>query len=701
MKIRFLFVGLLAILQSFFLLISPVTGDDIAEAQALLRSTAQTIRSQQPCDVKLLGQAIELQLRSNDHAAARDNGKFLVANSADFGNTQGQFHNFCLSLEQKAAPKVFLQRLRFLDEIGAGGSAHSTWLRVSMVSHAAREGKFEIAEAILKSMGIPQEFTIRDAPVFMAARMLLIELCRKDKLDDAIRIVKLFPEPHARGFLGEKLLGFTKFDPKVESSLDSLITGQSADAEITWCRFRVSESLKRKNVDKAIQLVKRMEALGETRLVYQKSRIAKLLKQRGAPVEEQYAKATEKLPDSDPNSQSKLGYDRERILELSRTGDIEQAIKSCGHWSRADVTPSNLRLQTNRNQPLCQVALELAAQGEAQQASMVANTIEDRYWQASTMLALANQSRRAKGDFKYTKELTDQAMTLAQLIEPPDRDEMVRQLITFLIEDPRIPFTTIREQIKHISGELQAKILGLEYEYRINENTDEQEIRFVVGVIVEHSPDELYSIVDKLLYVGRLDLAVESIQRLSTGYSGEMYNTRVFQEYVKQSTIAEQLDFIAKSPSAVHSDLFFIGIKNSTDDVRPLIKAAIADDKNGTRLPRHLHVALIRRSFELEDLALTKELMNLDVPKRDVEFLESSVRTFLLQSNSRSELIQQLEQEVQTGWARNALLKARVVASIRAGKSKVAINQIRPITDWRLKAELQLLAAQELIELGN
>ena len=65
MKIRFLFVGLLAILQSFFLLISPVTGDDIAEAQALLRSTAQTIRSQQPCDVKLLGQAIELQLRSN------------------------------------------------------------------------------------------------------------------------------------------------------------------------------------------------------------------------------------------------------------------------------------------------------------------------------------------------------------------------------------------------------------------------------------------------------------------------------------------------------------------------------------------------------------------------------------------------------------------------------------------------------------
>lgn len=237
----------------------PASNFDDREALAL---AATEIRESKSPDLDLLGKVIGLQLSLGDHRDAKRNFDFLRANHPDDGKSTGPLHGFFINAAYTQNIDEFKSTIKFLDENSVGGSIHARWMKITMISRAARNKQFELAREILVSM-LPEFPVHPEDPIYMGAEFLIMPLYTSGKVKEALEVISLFSDFSGRENLGEYLSNVSKHESKVVKGIDALLVGASPGVEIHWCQHKFKAAISADDPEAAIEMYNRCQKLGD------------------------------------------------------------------------------------------------------------------------------------------------------------------------------------------------------------------------------------------------------------------------------------------------------------------------------------------------------------------------------------------------------------------------------------------------------
>ena len=675
---------------------STVIKDD---AQSLQLAVTEIRQSKTP-DLDLLGRIVSLQMTLGHKANAKRNLEFLRSTQPDNGKMDQPLGKFFTNLGYTQEIQNFESTIEFLNQNAVGHYYCARWMKTTMISRAARSKHFALAEEILMSMNPGFPISGND-PVFMAAEFLVFPLYDNNKVDDAFRIISLFPDSRTRRSLGRSLATRAKNDPKIIEQVDKLLAGAPVQAELPWCRYKLDVALKSDDADAAIALFERCQQLGDKQTDWLKRRVGALLKSQGDARASQYVKTKKEVNDRlenrrFDNSLSNAAYG----LQLYREGKLEKVIQDYGKLKREEVVPQSARLQTSRVQPLCSIAVKIASESRIEEALSVVEAIEDKYWRASTLLAVGITLDRNNDE--GLNRLSKEALKIAQTIEY-ERERIIGSIVAARLDSNKVPFDEALEDLKLLKSDAQrAEWLGDHMEWRIRGRATPPElINRAVDIIVAGDPRQLYNVIDILMYDGQVELAASSLAKLNLDSEVEPdnYPFMVFRELVQIADWSRQWDFISKSPKSVRGRLFLIALKNPKfkESDLPVVYLAALKHLKETKIDIDLYGEVLDTCFKLGDFKALGQLTTDEVLtlESNQEYISEQLKNLAVEyaTSKGKENLDTIEKHLQSSWSRKALLRAKIQTfAVLQTDNKLSNSLIDAVSQPEFRAELRYLS---------
>ncbi len=683
--------------------VSSVIKDD---AQTLQLAVTEIQQSKTP-DLDLLGRIIGLQMTLGHKANAKQNLEFLRSKQPDNGKMDQPLGKFFNNLGYMQEIKDFESTIEFLNQNAVGHYYCARWMKTTMISRAARSERFALAEEILMSMN-PGFSVSGNDPVFMAAEFLVFPLYDNNKVDDALRIISLFPDSRTRRTLGRSLAIRAKNDAKIIEKVDKILVGAPVQAELPWCRYKLDVALKADDADAAIALFERCQQLGDKQTDWLKGRVGTLLKSLGDARASQYVRTKKEANDRlesrrFDSSPSNATYG----LQLYKEGKLEKVIQDYGKLNRNEVLPQSARLKTSHVQPLYSIAVKIAAENRIEEALSVVEVIEDKFYRASTLLAVG--ITLGKKNDKDLNRLSKRALEIAQTIEPEiERERIIESIVATRLDSNKVPFDEALEDLKLLKSDAQrAEWLGDHMEWRIRGGgTPPEMIDRAVDIIVAGDPNQLYNVIDILMFEGQVELAASSLTKLKpdSELEADNYPFMVFREFVKVTDWPRQWDFISKSPKSVRGTLFLIALRNPKlkDADLPVVYLAALKHLKENKIDIDLYREVLDGCFKLEDFKALGQLTTDDVLTHDIhaaesnqEYVSERLKTLTVEyaTSKGKENLDTIEKHLQSSWSRKSLLRAKIQTfAVLQTDDKLSRSLIDAVPQPEFRAELRYLS---------
>lgn len=690
------------------------SSDDI---RSLLELAVLDIQQSRPIDVVLLGRVVDLQLQIGDEENARLNFQLLATGYKD--NQQkndGPSSEFLQEIAHSHELDKFLSRVGFFEKALVEVGSVANWtkqidsMKVTMISRAAREKRFDLAENLLRAFSTPPSLVDgithdvqTDHPVVLAAKTLCFEYVRDERIDDAIRVAGSFPDFSIRQFLGSQMYRWLKFDDSVESDVDKLMHGASSEIESHWVRCKFDGAIKRKEADKAISLLGRLEELQVDRTAFYKSKIAKLLQMQGdsSRARQFLNETTSKVADiADVKRDLPV---RKLAKQLGEAGEIDKVIEMCRDWKRDDVRSSYKRIQTRHVQPLYQIAIDFASKGRIEEAVSIAQEIRDDFWRADTINDIAKKQKSPT--LTAWKQLSDHALSIATTINPvSERDIVLSRVIAARLNEQRLNFDEVVAETELIESKKRKAIcIGKGMESRIRSGASPAQIRQAADIVLAGDTDSLASIMDGLQITRQLELASELALKIDPNLDSEYFPFGVYKSISEKWSWERQEEFILNAVESRRANLFMIALDSASEANVSKIRHSALSFYSDKMIDVDMFCKLLGGFIEEQEFdslkILTKTSIQFD-GQNDEEYLSTQLeKVCLKQAKSLGTSgLDSIESAVSTEWAQEAVMRSRVKHDIMNGKQLSALERIDKIPEPLIRARFRIVAADTMIQ---
>jgi len=696
-----------------------IGADNPHDGNELLVEAVDLIRQSAQADGRLLLDIVALQIRSGETESARTSLALFIQKSKT--RTAGMPTMVVLTnyLESRNLDSSQLELvLSIIGKVSLDDILLSTDqisgidnLKMKVVERLADEKRFEDAEKMFATMSLsPTEIPGRDEEIEYADRILLyaanhLAEAYIDSGDNnrGLEVISRFPTPVARSIAASTIGGYALKKGISSDLIETHLGEPSEEVQLAWnqTKLKVAVLGSNKNIALALDALHHIHRIQGQPNALCSAKVAMLLREAGRDTEARRI-LIDAFAGCDREPDTYRGYHGLNLLaiQLHEIGETEKAVSLCAHWDRNVI--KRRPTGTVKDHPLHHIAIELAERNIGDALS-IAEQIQDDYWRVSTYRDVADVGNRDHELLRH--ELVDLALADARhVVQADERDSLVARLIGRKAElidadfDQLMDLQMSIESFRNRARMLAPQIRRLIVEKRVDSN----QIGLAIEFIEMHHVSSLQDVVDGLVNQGNWELAAETILKIDSKLKSS-WNMSRLQRFLEQLAEARGFEravsLIDQLPSRVRNTaiLRMLPTVNGSQR-RELVRRALSslpDQDLNPRLYKHLFQHLIHES-DWESLSrLTQVSFSRSEDSRVVQSeFESQILAAIVDRGGDS--IDRLQASIQSDWAGDAIVYARIKAELESGDIDSAMKQIRKLEDPHVRAELTFAAASKL-----